>query len=166
MAQTKLHNYSVQEKLNKMDIDLIDVAVDINADAVGEIAIAVTPIPNAVAVNGGSALLQSAVLLTSVHNITDSIDIVITSDGTSIGSAADTLADVSIASTIMDGTCGSFRINNLTDYGGVSVGSKQNIGMVCKAESDTTSLNVWAIAMGTTDWSSATGVLRLGFVKD
>ena len=139
MAQTKLHNYSVQEKLNKMDIDLIDVAVVINADAV---------------------------LLTSVHDITDSIDIVITSDGTSIGSAADTFAGVSIASTVMDGTCGSFRINNLTDYGGVSVGSKQNIGMVCKAESDTTSLNVWAIAMGTTDWSSATGVLRLGFVKD
>ena len=27
MAQTELHKYTVQEKLNKMDIDLIDVTV-------------------------------------------------------------------------------------------------------------------------------------------
>ena len=166
MAKTELHNYTVQEKLNKMDIDLIDIAVVLNGNAIGDIAIAVTPIPNAVAVKGGSSLLQSAVLVTSIHDITDTVDIVITSDDTSIGSAGDSLAGISIASTIMDGICGQFRINNLTDYGGVSMGSKQNIGMVCKAESDTTSLNVFAIGQGGTDWSSATGVLRLGFVKD
>ena len=32
MAKTELHNYSVQEKLNKMDIDLIDVTVKPDAD--------------------------------------------------------------------------------------------------------------------------------------
>ena len=61
MAQTKLHNYSVQEKLNKMDVDLIDVAMTTDADATGEVLALVTEIPNAVSVKGGTAILQSAV---------------------------------------------------------------------------------------------------------
>ena len=32
MAQTKLHNYSVQEKLNKMDVDLIDITATLTGD--------------------------------------------------------------------------------------------------------------------------------------
>ena len=61
MALTNLHNYSVQEKLNKMDVDLIDVVCAPDADnggagTVGDLLFQVTEIPNAVAVKGGSAL--------------------------------------------------------------------------------------------------------------
>ena len=174
MAQTKLHNYSVQEKLNKMDIDLIDVSVDTDADAVGEVLALVTEIPNAVAVPGGSALLQSAVFISN-KVLTDTVDIYITSDSSALRKAGpadlvvtdDIQADILVTTAaVMDGTCGSFRINNLTDLGVVAVGSKQNIGMVCKAEAGTTSLYVWILAMGGTNWDEDTGVLRLGFVKD
>ena len=165
MAKTELHNYSVQEKLNKMDVDLIDVAVATDADAAGELLITTTEIPNAVSVKGGSAILQSAMFMSN-KVLTDTVDIFITSDSTSMGSIGDTVSGLSIASTVMDGTCGFFSMTNLFDAGAVAIGSKNNIGMVCKAAEDSTSLYVWAIAQGTTDWNVDTGVLRLGFVKD
>ena len=166
MAETDLHKYSVVEKLNKMDVDLIDVSIAVDADASGELLGDTTTIENAVAVNGGSAILQSAVLVSS-KVLTDTVDVVITSDSTSIGTIGATLEDVSTTTAaVADGICGSFSISNLEDIGVVAVGSKQNIGMVCKAASGSTNLHVWLIARGTTDWDVDTVVLRLGFVKD
>ena len=176
MAQTKLHNYSVQEKLNKMDVDLIDVAMTTDADATGEVLALVTEIPNAVSVKGGTAILQSAVWMCN-KVVTGSVDIVITSDsgtlkeddgGTVDLGLTDSVPATALVTTagVMDGTCGHFEINNSFDAGAVSIGSKQNIGMVCKAEADSTSLYVWMIILNATDYAEDTGVLRLGFVKD
>ena len=166
MAQTELHKYTVAEKLNKMDVDLIDVSIAVDADASGELLGDTTTIENAVAVNGGSAILQSAVLVSS-KVLTDTVDVVITSDSTSIGTIGATLEGVSTTTAaVADGICGSFSITNLEDIGVVAVGSKQNIGMVCKAASGSTNLHVWLIARGATDWDVDTVVLRLGFVKD
>jgi len=166
MAQTQLHNYSVQEKLNKMDVDLIDVSIAVDADATGELLGDTTEIENAVAVNGGSAILQSAVLVSS-KVLTDTVDVVITSDDTSIGTIGATLSGVSTTTAaVSDGICGTFSITNLEGIGVVALGSKQNIGMVCKAASGSTSLHVWLIARGATDWDVDTVILRLGFVKD
>ena len=174
MAQTELHKYTVAEKLNKMDVDLIDVTVATDADAAGEVLILVTEIPNAVAVNGGTAILQSAMFMSN-KVLTDAIDIVITSDSSALQKSGP--ADLGIednvqasalvtTAAVMDGTCGFFSMTNLFDAGAVAIASKNNIGMVCKAASDSTSLYVWAIAQGTTDWDVDTGVLRLGFIKD
>ena len=57
---------SADKKLNQMKIDLIDVAIspDVSnggAGTVGDLLFLVTEIPNAVAVKGGSAILQSVV---------------------------------------------------------------------------------------------------------
>ena len=168
MAETNLHNYSVQEKLNKMDIDIIDIDITVDADADGEILGLVTEIPNAVAVKGGSAILQSAVLISNKIT-TNSVDVIITSDGTALSGGA-ALGDAATAIDnvvgVMDGTCGFFTITNLFPAGVVSIGSKQNIGMVCKAESDSKSLHVWLIDGGSTDWDVDSVVLRLGFIKD
>ena len=132
MAETNLHNYSVQEKLNKMDIDIIDIDITVDADADGEILGLVTEIPNAVAVKGGSAILQSAVLISNKIT-TNSVDVIITSDGTALSGGA-ALGDAATAIDnvvgVMDGTCGFFTITNLFPAGVVSIGSKQNIGMV------------------------------------
>ena len=165
MAKTKIHEYTVQERLGKMDVDLIDVTVATDADAAGELLITTTEIPNAVAVNGGTAILQSAMFMSN-KVLTDSIDIIITSDSTTQGTIGDTVASSSVANTVMDGTCGFFSMTNLFDAGAVAIGSKNNIGMICKAASDSTSLYLWAIAKGSTDWDVDTGVIRLGFVKD
>ena len=61
MAQTEIHKYTVQERLGKMDVDLITVAPDIaeatyqNGDLMAEQEYIVT----AAAVKGGKCILQS-----------------------------------------------------------------------------------------------------------
>ena len=55
MAETKLRQYAVVERLNKMDVDLIIVSPSCDSDAIphDDIIFNFTEIPNAVSVNGG-----------------------------------------------------------------------------------------------------------------
>ena len=175
MSETKLHNYSVQEKLNKMDVDLIDITVSIDAAntgayASGDLLFPVTEIPYAVAINGGTAILQSASIIitgSADGSETGALDVVITSDETALGIADNVALNTNDStSAVMDGIAGTFSITNAIDMGVVSVGSKQNIGMVCKAASGSTSLYCFGIAQSTNDYEEGSAVLRLGFVKD
>ena len=175
MAQTELHNYSVQEKLNKMDVELIDVTVNLDnantgAYASGDVLFPLTEIPYAVAVNGGTAILQSASIIitgSADGSETGALDVVITSDSTALGIVDNVALDTNDStSAVMDGIAGTFSITNAINMGIVSVGSKQNIGMVCKAASETRSLYCFGIAQSTNDYEQRSAVLRLGFIKD
>ena len=181
MAKTKLQNYTVQEKLNKMDVDLIDVTVTPdNANGggmdVGDFMFPMVEIPNAVAVKGGTAILQSCCAIV-FPMIAGAFDIVITShDSTSTKlqhGGGDILDDDLVSGitdgiAIMDGTCGFFSLTNGFDAGVVALADKKNIGLVCKAAAGSTSLYVWGIVQNTGDYTGDVGstVLRLGFVKD
>ena len=181
MAITDTKKYTVQEKLNKMDVDLIDVTVapdvdNAGANAAGDLLWKPTEIPNAVAVNGGTAILQSCCAIISPM-VTGAFDIVIASNTTTfVGDSSatdssatetgDTVAAIENTLAVMDGTCGFFSITNAFDAGVVAIGDKKNIGLVCKAESDSRSLYVWGIVQNTTDYNEGDIVLRFGFVKD
>ena len=52
------------------------------------------------------------------------------------------------------------------DAGVVAIGDKRNIGMVCKAASDSTSLYAYGIVQNTADYNEGDIVLRFGFIKD
>ena len=181
MAITDTKKYTVQEKLNKMDVDLIDVAIspDVSnggAGTVGDLLFLVTEIPNAVAVNGGSSILQSVVAVSSGTVVTGAFDIVLTSDSTHLidesgnaetGDAVTASPDIDSPATVIDGTLGIVSFPSLTTVSTLAaVGSVQNIGMVCKAESNSTSLYVWGIVQNTTDYAEGDMVLRFGFLKD
>ena len=181
MAKTELHNYSVQEKLNKMDIDLIDVTVKPDADngaamSTGDFMFPLVEIPNAVAVNGGTAILQSCCAIIAGGDDdgadTGAFDVVITNDNTTLQHGGgdietdDDMASVTSALAVMDGTCGFFSITNAFNAGVVAIGDKKNIGMVCKAAAGSTSLFVYGIVQNTSDYNEGDIVLRLGFVKD
>lgn len=180
MAKTDLRQYTVVEKLNKMDVDIVDITVNIDAAntgayAAGDLLFPLTEIPYAVAVEGGAAILQSASIIitgSADGSETGALDVVITSDSTVLTDGSGVLADnvalntATNASAVMDGIAGTFSITNAIDMGVVSVGSKQNIGMVCKAASGTTSLYCFGIAQSTNDYEQGSAVLRLGFVKD
>ena len=181
MAETKLHNYSVQEKLNKMDIDLIDISIsfnpgsDVGAYASGDLLFLVTEIPNAVAVNGGSAILQSASVIITASadgSETGAFDVIITSDETALTDSGgalisnEAMSGATNVSAVMDGIAGVFSMTNIVNMGVTSVGSKQNIGMVCKATANTKSLHCFGIARSTNDYEEGSAVLRLGFIKD
>ena len=176
MAITDLHKYTVAEKLNKMDVDIIDISVTLTTDGTsGDLMFDTKEIENAVAVNAGSGILQSVVAIASDHatdesgtgsNITGAWKLVITSDATSIGSTSDDIgADASVV-TVLDGICCIVDITNVTDHGNWGVFSKQNIGAVVKAASGTTSLYAYGITNSTNDYNASTMRLRLGFVKD
>ncbi len=181
MAQTNIKKYSIQQKLNKMDVDLIDVTVSADVDnagssAAGDLLFKVTEIPYAVAIPGGRSILQSCTMVVDDAE-TGAIDFIITSDSTAlIGDSSagdtsatetgDTAAGITSALSVMDGTCGFFTISNGFDAGVVTLGNKNNIGMVCKAASDSTSLYVWGIQQSAADYAESSIVLRFGFVKD
>ena len=176
MAQTELHKYTVAEKLNKMDVDIIDITATLTTDGTsGDLMFDVTEIANAVAVNAGSGILQSVVAVISDHatdesgdgaNITGDWKLVITSDSTSIGSTSDAIGGDASVVTVLDGICCVVPITYVTDHGNWGVFSKQNIGAVVKAASGTTSLYAYGITNSTNDYNASTMRLRLGFVKD
>ena len=176
MAKTELHNYTVQEKLNKMDVDIIDITATLTGDGTsGDLMFDTKEIENAVAVNGGSGILQSAVAIIADNstdasgdgaNITGGWKLVITSDSTSIGTVSDAVGADTSTRAVLDGICCIVDMTSVTDHGYFGVFSKQNIGAVIKAVSDSTSLYAYGITNSTNDYNGATITLRLGIVKD
>ena len=176
MAKTELHNYTVQEKLNKMDVDIIDITATLTGDGTsGDLMFDTKEIENAVAVNGGSGILQSAVAIIADNstdasgdgaNITGGWKLVITSDSTSIGTVSDVIGADTSTRAVLDGICCIVDMTSVTDHGYFGVFSKQNIGAVIKAVSDSTSLYAYGITNSTNDYNGATITLRLGIVKD
>ena len=176
MANTELHKYTVQEKLNKMDVDIIDISATLTPDGIsGDLMFDTKEIENAVAVKGGSGILQSVVAIVTNHatdasgagsSITGAWKLVITSDETSIGTVGDVIGDDTSARTVLDGICAIVDITSVTDHGYFGVYTKQNIGAIVKAASTTKSLYVYGITNSTNDYNESTITLRLGFLKD
>ena len=176
MAQTELHKYTVAEKLNKMDVDIIDISATLTGDGTsGDLMFDTREIENAVAVNGGSGILQSVVAIVTDNstdasgdgaNITGAFKLVITSDSTSIGTVSDVIGADTSTRAVLDGICCIVDITNVTDHGYFGVFSKQNIGAIVKAASGTTSLYAYGITDSTNDYNGATITLRLGIIKD
>ena len=59
MAKTNIKKYSIQQKLNKMDVDVISVDVAVQSSQSLDLMYEPTEIPNAVAVPGGTCIIQS-----------------------------------------------------------------------------------------------------------
>jgi hypothetical protein len=132
---------------------------------------AITEVPNAVAVDGGTAILQSCCAIIPGGDTdgtdTGAFDVVVTNDSTTLSAAVNAAASGNTnALSIMDGTCGIFSITNAFDAGTAAIGDAKNIGMVCKAAASSKSLYIWGVAQNTDDHKEGSMVLRLGFVKD
>ena len=172
----KLQKYTVQEKLNKMDVDIIDITATLTGDGTsGDLMFDTTEIEKAVAVDAGSGILQSAVAVVSDNatdgsgtgaNVTGGWKLVITSDSTSIGTISDDLASDTSTRAVLDGICCIVNISSVTDHGKYGVFSKENIGAVIKAAEDTRSLYAYGITNSANDYNGGTITLRLGIMRD
>jgi hypothetical protein len=174
MAQTDTKKYTVQEKLNKMDVDLISVtptvstgSTDIDADLLFDSL----EIPNAVAVDGGTSILQSvSVFHKGDQNVAfDLLFFQVTKDLGSAGSAltwgGSSETDNADAAVLL----GHVSVSNWSDLVDVQIATKANIGLVLKAASGTTSIYCAGVCRGAAsgDHTVATNIdIRLGFVKD
>ena len=166
MAETNLHKYTVAEKLNKMDIDFIELtpSTTTNACSDGEIIWDNQGISNAVAVGSGTAILQSVTLIDDDDN-GGTIDLVFTDSSASFGTegSAISAADGSVPDAIL----GVVTISNYFDGVAWQVGHKENIGMVLKGDA---SKNIWVTGInrsgGALTYTAAGLFLKLGIVKD
>ena len=181
--KTTLKKYTAAERLGKMEVDLIDITVSVDpnntgGDAEGDLFFKVTEIPNAVSVDGGSAILQSCCAIIAGGDNdgadVDAFDVVVTADSTQLLEASDSseaesgdaMSGMENALGTMDGTCGYFSVVNGFDAGVVAIANTNNIGMVCKAEQGSKSLYVYGVVQNDADYNQGSMVLRLGFIKD
>lgn len=169
MAETNLRGYSVDGRLNKMEVDLIDVqpTVDTNVYASGDLMFDPIEIPFAVSVSGGSALIHS-ISVANDDALVGSFDIVFTGSNDSPGALNAVLSATSgLSDANADMVFGIVSVTNMIDAGACSIGNVTNVGMVIRAESGTKSIYAWGIAKSTDNPTTATGYkLRIGIIKD
>ena len=174
MAKTNLSAYTVAEKINKMDVDLITVIPTVQTgttDADGDLLFDALEIPNAVSVNGGSSILQSVSIFHKAdENVTfDLVFFQVTQDlgaaGAAItwgGSSETTNADNAVL-------LGHVSITDWCDLVDVQIATKTNIGLVLQAASGTRSIFCAGVCRSAAsgDHDATTNVdIRLGIVKD
>tara|TARA_R100000458_G_C8085502_1_gene118416 strand:- start:32 stop:547 length:516 start_codon:yes stop_codon:yes gene_type:complete len=171
MAETKLHNYSVQEKLNKMDVDLIDATLTTVAAAVAdnEVVSQGIEIENAVAVNGGTAIIQS-IVLNSDDAETPALDLVFSQVQDDISSGlSETVGDDEDIDSLGASVLGHISLSNYTNLVDCVTATKLNVGLIVKAVAGSKSIYVHAINRSGANFTP-TAVddlhLRLGLVKD
>tara|TARA_Y100000004_G_scaffold110863_1_gene124388 strand:+ start:19 stop:540 length:522 start_codon:yes stop_codon:yes gene_type:complete len=173
MAETKLRERAVIEKLNSMAVDVIDLNLTTDAETIGDNACVSQSIeiPNAVAVNGGSGIIQSIM----VHNADNSLEspaleFIIAQANTTIASDEGAAINITGANTITN-FLGSFTVSNYSTMtpSDHEFAVKTNIGLAVKADDDTRSLYLHVINRSGGDYTpSTTGQLscRIGIVKD
>ena len=186
MAETKLQDYTVQEKLNKMDADIITVRGLLydSGYADGDIMMLPIEIPNCVSVNGGTALLHS---VTTVASNVALANEVASGDGTnaqgpmtlifqSKGDMPDDnnteeLSDpvssmTNFARADAESVCGIIQMTSPFDVGKLCIQQKINCGLMLQAEPNSKSLWVWAMANNNDNYTGATLSIRVGVIKD
>tara|TARA_R100000458_G_C8200363_1_gene191108 strand:+ start:355 stop:861 length:507 start_codon:yes stop_codon:yes gene_type:complete len=168
MAETDIFKYSTNERLSKMDVDLIDVATvaDTEAHADGDVIVQSVEIPNAASVEGGSGIIQSIMLL-DADDEAPAVDIVFSSNNTDLASGSGEPVNISDANAAS--LYGFVNVSNYTDLIGCQMATKTNIGMVFKASSGTRSIYMHIInRSGGTYTNAGSGdlKLRIGIVKD
>jgi len=172
MAETQLHGNTVQEKLNKMAVDLIDVTLTTDAEAIGnnEVIAQSIEIENAVSVKGGAGILQSVMILDeddeapAVDLLFSQVNTSITDDqGEAIGN------NIGNLNSTFRSFLGFVNVSNYTDLIDGQLAIKSNIGLVIKAASDTKSIWVHCINRSGGNYTPASTPdmkLRFGIVKD
>tara|TARA_Y100001970_G_C13772494_1_gene621201 strand:+ start:85 stop:603 length:519 start_codon:yes stop_codon:yes gene_type:complete len=172
MAQTSLQGSTVQEKLNRMAVDLIEIELTTTAatHANGDVIAISEEIENAVAVKGGSSIIQSVALLNTDDSVeSPALDLVFCVDNTALGTigSAPSITDANFIDCVQ----GVVNVSNWLTLKATDneIATKTNVGLIVKAASDSRSIFVNVInSSGGNYTPSATSSLRLvlGVIKD
>ena len=155
-----------------MDIDLIDVTLTTVAAAVAdnEVISQSIEIENAVAVNAGTGIIQSVILLDE-DDEAPAVELLFSQVSTAITDAASEVIGNSVAD--LDETFRSFlgavTVSTWSDLVDAQIGVKSNIGLAIKAAAGTKSIWVHAINRSGGNYTPAATTdlkLRIGIVKD
>jgi len=172
MAQTDLRRYGTEERLSKMDLDLITVTPTIETSTIDANDVLFNPIeiPYATSVPGGRSLLHSICLVDTTDTATDAgvaIDLVFTKSATNLGTLD---AAVSGADSVMEDILGVVSIvaDDYVDLINANVATKTSIGLtLISSEDTTTSCYVAGIIRETGTARDADAILlKIGLLKD
>ena len=172
MANTQLQNYTVQEKLNKMDVDLITINPTIETSTIDahDVLFNPTEITNAVSVDDGVSILQSICVIDTTNTAVDAgvqIDLVFTQDEGDLGALDGPVGTSGGADSVLDGILGIVSITSYADMITGQVATKNNIGLVLKGASSSKSIYVAGVIREAGTARDADAIfLRLGIVKD
>tara|TARA_X000001382_G_scaffold95923_2_gene70323 strand:- start:2325 stop:2831 length:507 start_codon:yes stop_codon:yes gene_type:complete len=168
MAETQLRKYAVVEKLNKMEVDLITKAPDI-AEATyqnGDLMAEQETINNAVAVKGGTCILQSITAIDTSDTGGTIYVIFSEGGGTDLGTVG---SAINATDAEGDNSLTIVELSNWIDIGGCKVCTKGNIGVVLQASSTMKQLYFGVVNASGGDIVIGSGediVFRFGVVKD
>tara|TARA_Y100000310_G_scaffold153949_1_gene153506 strand:+ start:118 stop:621 length:504 start_codon:yes stop_codon:yes gene_type:complete len=167
MADTDIFKYSTNERLGKMDVDLIDVDLVTDTDATADNGVISNPveIPFAVSDTGGRSLLHSVQLIDDDDDGA-TIDLVFTQVSTNLGTVNGAIdAADGVAASIL----GVVSLSSYFDGIAWQISQKANIGLVLKAVAGSKSVYVGAINRngGAVTKTAADDLhLRIGIIKD
>ena len=168
MAATDIFKYSANERLGKMDVDVITLTPDTATEecAAGDVIFQADELPNMVSVNAGTCMVHSIGVLDDDDN-GQAIDIVFM-DTTGLLDAGDDGGTIDAADGVIpDAIIGVVQITSYFDGIAWQYGYKTNIGLVLKAPSDSKSIYVSAVNRGSTaTWTAAGLRLQIGVIKD
>ena len=172
MAETDIFKYSANERLWKMDVDVITVTPTIETSTIDANDVLFNPveITNAVSVNGGKSLLHSICLIDQTNTSVDAgveIDLIFTQDSTNLGTLD---AAVSCADTVLDGILGIINIGSgsYVDMINGQIATKNNVGLaLIGASTSSQSVYVGGIIREAGTARAADAIdIRLGIIKD
>jgi hypothetical protein len=172
MAETKIREFAVVERLGKMDVDILTVTPTIETSIIQANDVLFNPveITNAVSVPGGRSLLHSICLIDQTNTSVDagvSIDLVFTQDSTNLGTLD---AAVDCADTVLDGILGIINVasGDYIDMINGQIATKSNVGLtLIGASATSTSVYVAGVIRETGTARAADAIdIRLGIIKD
>lgn len=173
MAQTDLHGFSLQEKLNKRHLDVITVTATTDAEQINshKVVAQSIEIPFAFSEAGGTSTIQSIVIMDE-GNTTLACDVLFSAistaisddEGKSIGE------DVGDLDTVLRDAQGHVSIvaGDYTDLVDASLATKSNIQLAVQAAAGSTSLYMHIINRGNAvTFGATTDVkVKIGVMKD
>ena len=174
-----LRDYSTQERLNKMTVDVVDVSVTVSdGSAYATDDLFFKPQPITVSeVPGQSVIIQSLSVIgaSTGGDETGDFDLIISSQnpvllksGPSTMQENDPMSGCITTHEHMSSVLGIINITNMIDMGDPTlIGSADNIGIIAKPEDPlTNTIFVFGITRSTNTWNSPELKLRFGIVRD
>ena len=159
---------SNNERLNQMKTQVFTITPDTHTEAaaVNESVFQADELANFMSEKGGTAIIQSIVILDDDDN-GQSLDIVFM-DTTGLLDASDDATVIDAADGVIpDAILGVVNVSNYFDGVLWQVGQKDNIGLTIKSASTTRSIYISAINRGgTATWTAAGLRLKIGYIQD
>ena len=174
-----LRDYSTQERLNKMTVDIVDVDVNLSdGSAYASDDLFFQPKSFEISeVPGQAAIIQSVSVIgaSTGGDETGDFDIILCSQnpmliksGPAVMNANDPMSGCITSHDNMSSVLGIINITNMIDLGDPTlIGSADNLGIVVKPESNTAkTIFAFGITRSTNTWDSPSLKLRFGIVRD